>query len=124
MWSLLTDFQRWPSWNRDVRSVEVDGPLREGMVFRWRAGSMRIVSTIRQLNAPRAVAWTGRTLGIRAAHTWSLEGSGGQTRVRTRETWDGPLVRLMSRAMRGMLQRSLDSGLRSLKEAAERGARR
>lgn len=124
VWSLLTDFGRWPSWNREVRSVEADGQPVEGMTFRWKAGPMRIVSTIRRLRAPRFLSWTGRTIGIRAVHLWSLESSGGRTTVRTREIWHGPLVRLMRGAMQKTLQKSLDSGLRSLKEACERVADR
>ena len=38
VWGLLTDFERWPAWNRDVGSVTVDGPAIEGMSFKWKSG--------------------------------------------------------------------------------------
>ena len=122
VWGLLTDFERWPAWNRDVGSIAVDGPAIEGMSFRWKAGAMTIVSVIQRMRAPQLIAWTGKTPGIRAIHVWALEETGATTTVRTRETWDGGLVRLLRSPMRRMLQRSLDRGLRSLKEAAERAA--
>jgi hypothetical protein len=120
VWSLLTDFEGWPAWNRDVTCVYVDGPVVDGMTFRWKAGPMRIESKIQRLRSPRLVAWTGRTLGITAVHVWNLEAVRSGTIVRTRETWDGRLVRLFRKSMQKTLQGSLDRGLRYLKGAAER----
>ncbi len=123
VWEVLTAFERWPSWNKDVRSMSMQGPVAEGSVFRWKAGPGTITSTIRLVEPPRRIAWTGKTLGVKAIHFWHLEPRDGKTRVRTEESYEG----LVARLMRGSLQKTLDTaladGLRYLKAEVEgRGA--
>jgi hypothetical protein len=120
VWDVLTAFERWPSWNRDVKSMSVEGPVAEGLVFRWKAGPGTIISTVRLVEPPRRLAWTGKTLGIKAIHYWDLEPREGKTFVRTEESYEGVVARLL----RGSLQKTLDAaladGLRSLKAEVER----
>ncbi len=123
VWEVLTAFERWPSWNKDVRSMSMQGPVAEGSVFRWKAGPGTITSTIRLVEPPRRIAWTGKTLGVKAIHFWHLEPRDGKTLVRTEESYEG----LVARLMRGSLQKTLDTaladGLRYLKAEVEgRGA--
>lgn len=120
VWAVLTAVEEWPSWNPDVRSASLDGPFAEGATFRWKAGPATITSQIEHVERPRLVAWTGRTLGIRAIHVWRLEEQDGRTRVRSEESYDG----LVARLFRGRLQTTLDSaladGLRYLEAEAVR----
>jgi hypothetical protein len=120
VWDVLTAFERWPSWNRDVKSISVEGPVAEGLVFRWKAGPGTITSTVRLVEPPRRLAWTGKTLGIKAIHFWHLEPREGKAFVRTEESYEGVVARLL----RGSLQKTLDAaladGLRSLKAEVER----
>jgi hypothetical protein len=108
---LLTDVAAWPSWQPDVSSVEVDGPLAFGSVFRWRSG-VAITSTVTVLEPARLV-WTGRAIGTRAVHGWTLESVAGGTLVRTEESMSGWLPRLMRRSM----QRTLEKGVASTLDA-------
>ena len=32
VWKVLTAFERWPSWNPDVKSMAVQGPVARGSV--------------------------------------------------------------------------------------------
>ena len=124
VWEVLTDLERWPSWNPDVSSVTVEGGLGEGTVFRWKAGRSTITSTIREVDRPRRIGWTGTTTGIDAVHVWRLEPrDGGGTLVRTEESWQGLLVRLLRGPMRKSLQKAVDGGLGHLKAEVERRAR-
>jgi hypothetical protein len=75
---------------------------------------------LQHVNAPFAVAWTGKTLGIEAVHVHRLEQRGASTVVTSEESWDGPLVHLLPRRLTRMLQGALDSGLVHLKAEAER----
>jgi uncharacterized protein YndB with AHSA1/START domain len=122
VWEILTGFEAWPSWNPDVASVALDGDVAEGTVFRWKTGRATITSTLRQVERPRAVAWTGKTTGIDAVHVWRLEPRDGGTLVRTEESWQGLLVRLLTGPMRKSLQKAVDGGLQHLKAEAERRA--
>ena len=122
VWRVLTDIAAWPSWNSDVKSVEVDGPLAPGTTFRWKAGPGTITSTLRGIEAPRRIEWTGKTFGIDAIHVYELEERDGATSVRSAESWNGLVVRLFRRSLQKSLQRSTDAGLQHLKAEAERRA--
>ncbi len=122
-WDVLTEIDRWPSWNPAVTSASLDGAVDEGATFVWKAGPGTIKSTISDLEKPRRVAWTGKSLGIKAIHVHTLEPRDGRTLVRTEESYDGVVARLF----RGRLQKTLDDALQSelehLKAEAERRGR-
>jgi carbon monoxide dehydrogenase subunit G len=117
---VLTSFERWPSWLRDVKSMSVEGPIAAGTVFRWKAGPGTITSTIQRVERPRVIAWTGRTLGIKAIHFWHLEARDGATFVRTEESYEGLTARLLRGSLQKTLDRALDDGLEDLKAEVER----
>jgi hypothetical protein len=119
VWDVLSDLEAWPTWNGAVRSVSMDGPLAEGSTFTWKSGST-IRSTLRTVEPPGLIAWTGSTLGIKAIHVHRLTASGGRTLVNTEESWEG----LVATILRGRLQKKLDQallpGLEALRLEAER----
>ena len=83
---------------------------------------MTITSTISQVNRPRLLAWTGRSLGIAATHTWHVESKGEGVLVRTEESWEGPFPLLFGWLAKKLLQGSIESWLLQLKAAAEKAA--
>ena len=123
VWDVLTQFDRWPQWNPDVKSMSFDGPLAPGSEFRWKAGPGTIVSTLEQVEPPRIVRWRGRTMSIRAIHEWRLEPKDGGTAVETEETFYGLLARLLRGPIQKTLDKSLADGLEHLKREAERRPR-
>jgi len=123
VWEVLTAFESWPSWNPDVSSVSLEGAVEGGTEFRWKAGRATIVSTIRRVEPPRLIGWTGKTTGIDAVHVWRLEPRDGGTLVTTEESWEGLLVRVLRGPLRRRLQKAVDGGLVHLKAEAERRAR-
>jgi hypothetical protein len=119
VWDVLTEIERWPSWNPDVKSMSMEGPVAEGSVFRWKAGPGQITSMIRRVEPPRLIAWTGKTLGIKAIHFYRLEPLNGKTIARTEESYEGLVARLLRRSLQKTLDRALADGLRYLKNEAE-----
>jgi hypothetical protein len=119
VWEVLTDFNRWPTWNTAVKSMSAPEPVVVGSVFRWKAGPGRITSTIQHLEPPRSIAWSGRTMGIRAIDVFRLEARDGTTFVREEESWGGPVARMLRKSLQRTLDRSLQEGVRALKDAAE-----
>jgi uncharacterized protein YndB with AHSA1/START domain len=119
VWDILTDFERWPSWNADIKAMSIDGGVSPGTEFKWKSGPASIRSTIRRVERPRVIAWTGKTFGMSAIHVYRLEARDGDTLVRTEESFDGWLARLLRRQMKKTLQNALDSGLRRLKARVE-----
>jgi len=120
VWNVLTAVESWPAWNPDVKSVSMEGELAEGTTFRWKAGPGTITSTIRQIDAPRRIAWTGKTFGINATHVYRLEGQNGKTFVRTEESYEGLVARVLRGSLQKTLDKALEQGLAHLKGEAER----
>ncbi len=96
-WAVLTQIERWPSWNPAIKSVSFEGGLEEGSEFRWKAGPGTIRSTIRDLDPPWRIAWTGTSLGLKAIHVHTFE-----RHERRDDRQDGGVV---PRARRPPLQR-------------------
>ncbi len=120
VWKVLTDFEQWPAWNKVVTKMRVDGPLAPGTEFHWKAG-VNIASRIQELVPPNRISWTGRTLGIKALHVWSLRAGQGGVLVRTEESFDGLPARIFASRMRRLLRKSLEEGLAYLKHECETG---
>lgn len=122
VFSVISVLDEWPSWNPDVKWVKPEGPIRPGTAFRWKAGPSTITSTLEEVERPRAIGWTGRTMGIRAVHVFRFEAQDGGTRAYSAESFDG----LIPRMLRGYSRRTLEKGIRSilarLKAEAERRA--
>ena len=120
VWSVQTNIAEWTQWNPEVRFVDLRGPLAPGTEFRWKSGGSSILSTLQEIEPKRRIAWTGRTLGIRAAHVWTFTENEGGVLVRTEESFDGLIVRLFAGPMRRMLASSLEKSLNALKTECER----
>lgn len=123
-WNVLTAIGRWPSWNPAVRSIGFEEGLDEGSEFRWKAGPGSITSTIREVDSPRRIVWRGSSFGIKAIHVHTFEPRAGGTFVRTEESYDGLVARLLRRRLQKTLDSTLDDELRHLKAEAEGRARR
>lgn len=119
VWDLMADIHRWPSWNPDVKEVSVQGEVAEGTVFRWKAGPGTITSTLRLVDRPRALGWTGRTFGIDAIHVWRFEKRGATTIASMEESFDGLTARLFRRRLQKQLDATTNLGLQNLKATVE-----
>lgn len=122
VWDVLADLSAWPTWNPDVKSMSVEGPLRPGTTFRWRSGSASLVSTLQSVDPPRELGWTGVTMGIHAVHVFWFEPTDGGTVARSAESFRGFIPSVLKRYSRKVLQRGIDGLLASLKTEVERRA--
>ena len=122
VWDVLVGFADWPAWNEGVSRVQIDGAPAVGTKFRWKSGPGTIRSVIEVFDAPGAVGWSGKTVGIRAHHAWQLTEAGGATVVTTQESWHGIVVRFLKHSIQPTLQRSIDEFLEALKAETERRA--
>lgn len=120
LWDLMADFEDWPRWNPDVQSVKLEGPVAEGTIFRWKAGVTRLVSTLRLVDRPNALGWTGRTLGIRAIHVWRFVSRPGGAVASMEESFDGAVAKLFRKRLQRQLDETTSESLLRLKKTAER----
>lgn len=119
VWGILTNFESWPSWNKSVSKIQLNGPVKVGTSFVWVAGGSKIFSRLEEVDALKRLAWSGKTLGIRAVHVWKFEKKDEGTHVHTEESFDGFIVRLFPGLMKKMLAKALDQGVTALKTEAE-----
>ena len=98
----------------------MQGGLVEGSIFRWRAGPGTITSTMRSVEPPKLIAWTGTTFGIKARHVYRLEPRREATLVHTEESYEGLVARLLRSSLQKTLEKGLSDGLRYLKNDTER----
>jgi hypothetical protein len=120
VWSVQTKIDEWGRWNPDVSKVTLRGPLSVGTEFHWKAGGASIHSVLQEVEPKQRIAWSGRTLGIRAFHAWTFQQTDKGVLVRTEESFEGLLVRLLAGPMRRMLRSSLEKGVQALKAECER----
>jgi uncharacterized protein YndB with AHSA1/START domain len=122
VFAVISAIEQWPSWNPDVRSVTLQGPVQPGTAFRWRSGPSSLTSRLQVVDPPHEIAWTGTTMGIRAVHVFRFQAHDGGTLARSEESWEGLLASLL----KGYSRKTLDKGIRSvlsrLKAESERRA--
>jgi uncharacterized protein YndB with AHSA1/START domain len=124
VWDVLSDFQSWPTWNKSVLKMQVDGPVETGTLFEWQADGWKLASRLEEVDPPQRIAWSGATLGIRSTHVWDLTEEGRGTHVHTVESFEGLVPRLLRHFTRKKLAQSLNQGMAALKAEAESRARR
>src|SRR6185295_12937691 len=95
VWALLSAIERYPDWNPAISEVRLEGPVRAGTSFSWKAGPGTIRSTLREVTQPSVLAWTGRTMGISAIHVYRVRPSDRGSIVRIEESWGGIVASLL-----------------------------
>jgi hypothetical protein len=119
VWGILTDFENWSNWNKSVTKMEIEGKIKVGTTFKWTANGSKLVSTIEELDPPKRIIWSGKTLGIKGLHIWEFKNLNGRTHVFTQESFDGLLVKLFKKLFTKILDKSLIQVLSDLRFIAE-----
>jgi pimeloyl-ACP methyl ester carboxylesterase/uncharacterized protein YndB with AHSA1/START domain len=120
VWELLSDIDRWPSWNPLVQRALINRPFRAGSVFRWKSGGFAVTSTLREVTGKHRIAWTGKAFGTHAVHTWEIAATNRGSILKTAESFGGWLPKLMPGAMKRTLEETLPAWLKAIKAEAER----
>ncbi len=115
----LADHDAWGDWMpASFRPVGPNlGTLGVGMKVPVRIQPLPSTPiAVRVVDRPRELTWTGGSPGMRADHRFVFEAlKGGRTRVRSIETWSGPLARLFKPIVKrgaARVGRALIEGLR------------
>lgn len=120
VWNIQTNIDAWHEWQPEVSDAKLASGLESGATFVWKSGGVRLTSTIGKVSENNFIGWNGRGLGASAIHIWEFKQmENGNTLVRTKESMDGWLVRLLKGMINKKLNESLDIWLKSLKQAAE-----
>jgi hypothetical protein len=122
VFSVISAIEDWPSWQPDVKSAKLEGPIQPGTIFRWKAGWSSLTSRLEVVDAPREIGWTGTTMRIAAIHVFRFQPQGAGTVARSEESWEGFIPTMLKGYSRKTLDRGIRSVLSHLKTEAERRA--
>ena len=119
VWNRLCDVRSWAeNLEPGVRDIDVpDGVVTDAWFWR-RAGGIRMSARFAVVEPRRELAWTGRALGLRVVHRFTLEAvTGTRTTVEAEESMAGsPMAVLFSQAK---LQALVEGSLGTLRAACE-----
>ncbi len=95
VWNVLTDIEKWPEWNPEIKRVALQGELEEGSHFEWKQGRTQGHSQIQQVKKPTSFAWTSKANWVKRIFVWSLESDENQTIATVSASLQGTLVVLV-----------------------------
>jgi hypothetical protein len=120
VWALLSEVDRWPTWNPLVQHAVLSGPFQPGSAFKWKSKGLTVISTLQEVTPNGRLTWTGKAFGTRAIHTWEIVETDKGVELRTEESFDGWLPKLMPKTMQRTLDETLPAWLKAIKSEAER----
>lgn len=126
VWSILTDFARYPEWNPFIRSIQgdvVQGARLEVRIQPSGAKGMTFRPSVLAADAGRELRWLGHFLfpGIfDGEHCFEIEPiAAGKVRFRQSERFSGILVSLFRGSLDRDTRRGFEEMNRALKARAE-----
>jgi uncharacterized protein YndB with AHSA1/START domain len=120
VWAVLTDINRWTSWNNKITKSQMNNALKAGERFDWTVNGAKIKSTLHTVVPHKILGWSGTTFGGSAIHNWYLEPSDNGTLVKVEESMQGWLVALFKRKMNKDLAKDMLFWLEMLKQESEK----
>jgi len=120
VWSVFADIDHWSSWQKEIPSIKLNGPLQAGSSFDWKNKGLTIHSTLHTVDSLHKIGWSGTAFGSFAIHNWTFTRKGNYTEVAVEESMEGWLVWLLTGTFQTALDDSLTGWLAALKTTAEK----
>lgn len=119
VWQVLTKIEDWPEWQKNVTESKLEGTLKEGAAFKWKAGGISFASRIHTMKPKTMFGWTGKTTGAGAIHNWTFFENNDITKVQVEESLQGVLPGLFRRYFQNNLDAGVKNNLEELRIASE-----
>ena len=120
VWNVLTNIDKWSTWQTDISKSRLNGELKQETTFDWKTGGAKIQSSLHTVEPYRYFGWTGKTFGIFAIHNWNLTEKDGVTTVYVEESMEGFLAGLLRKSFNKNLERGMQNWLELLKNECEK----
>ena|ERR1051325_2883745 len=120
VWSVLTNINKWSTWQPDIKKAFMTGSLTKGSTFEWESGGAKIRSTVHTVQPLRAIGWSGNSMGIYAIHNWVMTTNGETVTLHVDESMDGFLAKILKGYLNKSLENSLGRWLVFLKNESEK----
>lgn len=119
VWQILTAINDWPSWQSEVTESNLKGDIKEGTIFKWKAGGLSFTSQIHTVEPKTKFGWTGKTIGASAVHNWFFSFENGNTIIKVEESLQGVFPNLFKNYFQKNLDKGVQLNLKELKSASE-----
>lgn len=119
VFAVVTDIPAWPHVYPELRDVVVDGPVAEGVTFRFRTGPGTIDAKVVALGAAERFAIEGRGMGATSRYVFALSPTLGGTRLVAAQSMSGLAVRAARKMLQGIAETSLRDWLEGIKSSVE-----
>lgn len=119
VWDILTNLSDWPSLFKEIKSMKVEGEIKEGTTFSWTLGRYKANSEIQKYDMPNLLTWTGKSNWVKRIYVWSLEADEDQTIVTVSTSLQGVFTVMVENHHK--VYRELINWLEALKIKAEEG---
>lgn len=117
----LVDHPSWSAWMpKNFRPVGPSrGPLKVGDAVPMRIARIPFSMPIdvQVVDRPKEITWGGGSGLLRARHRFLFEAEGDGTRVRSVETWEGPIDRVVKLALKPIAESIAREQLEALRSA-------
>ncbi|WP_339916785.1 SRPBCC family protein [Yeosuana marina] len=120
VWQILTSINDWPSWQSEVTQSNLKENLKQGAIFKWKAGGLSFTSQIHTVEPKTKFGWTGKTFGASAIHNWSFSFENGNTVIKVEESLQGVFPKLFKNYFQKNLDKGIQLNLEDLKCASEK----
>jgi hypothetical protein len=119
VWAVIADIDAWPTWNPAVRQAALKDDLEVGRKFRYATTVGDLRCKLREVDAPRSLAWSSRLLTMAYRQAWSIEPSAQGCRAATAASWSGVGARLFKARLDARLPADLGAVVQLLKLEVE-----
>lgn len=122
VWSIFSDFEKYPNWNPFIKSLS--GTIKVGERFQADIGAFKFKPTTKVLKPEQELTWLGRLLlpGIfDGRHSFLLiQNEDGTTTFIQKETFSGILVPFMKKKLNTEIKDGFTAMNTKLKELSEK----
>jgi hypothetical protein len=119
VWSVLADINAWATRNPAIRAADLTDDLEVGCSFRYATTFGALRCRLRQVDAPRTLAWSGRLLTLIERQAWSIEPTEPGCHVDGDASLSGIGSRLFRARLASRLQADLGAMVQLLRLEAE-----
>lgn len=107
VWNILTDINKWPQWQNEISSSQLNGDLLPDNTFVWKSAGMKIQSKLHTVEQNSKFGWSGKTMGIYAIHNWEISEKEGKSVVEVEESMEGLLAKIFKKSMNKTLKNGM-----------------
>lgn len=118
-WQVLSDIDNWVNWQEGINKSCLNGELKPGTDFIWKADGIKIHSILHTVEPYKRIGWTGKAIGTYAIHNYTLTEENGITIIFVEESLNGFLPRLLKKSFQKNLENGMKKGLKLLKTKCE-----